>query len=173
MKASTNFTFTPKFFDEEKSIELILYLAQNIKEPTFHQIAKLMYFADKCHLEHYGRLMMEETYIAMKHGPVPSLVYHILTAYRTFPPQNAAFIVVNKFEIKPKRMANLDNLSESEIKSLDYSIKNYSHCSFGELTKLSHDSAWESADRNDEISIEEIVKTLPNSKDLLDHLFSN
>jgi hypothetical protein len=37
----------PFIFDDEQAIEAILYIAQNVKEPTFHRISKVMYFADK------------------------------------------------------------------------------------------------------------------------------
>jgi hypothetical protein len=42
--------------------------------------------------------------------------------------------------------------------------------SFGQLTSLSHDKAWDSADENEFIEVEQIVATLPDSEVLLDHL---
>ncbi|CUR35339.1 conserved hypothetical protein [Planktothrix tepida PCC 9214] len=42
--------------------------------------------------------------------------------------------------------------------------------SFAELTELSHDRAWESADENDIINVEDMIKTFDNSVELLEHL---
>jgi uncharacterized phage-associated protein len=39
-----------------------------------------MYFADRKHLEKYGRFICGDSYVAMKHGPVPSEIYDILKA---------------------------------------------------------------------------------------------
>ena len=47
----------PFVFKVEKSVEAILYIGQNVEEPTFHRISKVMYFADKNHLEKYGRFI--------------------------------------------------------------------------------------------------------------------
>jgi hypothetical protein len=41
---------------------------------------------------------------------------------------------------------------------------------FNRLKTLSHDSAYDSADENGEISIAEIAKLLPNSEDIIENL---
>ncbi len=45
----------PFVFDEDVAIEVVLYIANRVPDPTFHLIFKIMYFADKAHLERYGR----------------------------------------------------------------------------------------------------------------------
>ncbi len=42
----------------------------------------MMYFADRLHLERYGRFICGDSYVAMKNGPVPSFTYDILKARR-------------------------------------------------------------------------------------------
>ena len=168
----------PFIFKAEKSIEAILYIVQNVKQPTFHRISKIMYFADKVHLEQYGRFICGDHYVAMKHGPVPSGTYDILKAARSksFAPVSdansleKAFIVEDKFLVKPLRAAYLDSFSESDLQCLDNSIKEYGHLSFSQLTDLSHDKAWQAADENDCIDIEQIVTTMVNAEELLDFL---
>ncbi|MEK7221817.1 MAG: Panacea domain-containing protein, partial [Nitrospirota bacterium] len=59
-------------FDPDKAIQAILFVARSITGATFHQISKIIYFADKDHLQKYGRLICGDSYVAMKHGPVPS-----------------------------------------------------------------------------------------------------
>ena len=46
----------------------------------------------------------------------------------------------------PKREAQLEYFSKSDIEALDYAIKNYSSMSFKDLTNVSHDHpAWKNA----------------------------
>jgi len=167
----------PFVFKVEKSVEAILYIGQNVEEPTFHRISKIMYFADKNHLEKYGRFICGDSYVAMKHGPVPSGTYDILKAVRDdgFAPSaninvaKQAFIVVDKFLVKPLRTAREDCFSESDLECLNHAIKQYGLLSFSQLTDLSHDQAWQTADENDYIDIEQIVAVL-NTDYLLDYL---
>lgn len=162
---------TPSKFNEQKAEEIIGYIASKCSKCTFHQAFKLLYLADKFHLEKYGRLILEDNYIAMKYGPVPSEMYAMLKLLREpFSNKNKRPISVeNKDAIKILREPDLDLMSESEQECLDESIDKYGKYSFQQLTNLSHDLAWESADENGIISIENIIKTLKNSELLLDH----
>lgn len=162
-------------FDAKVAVEAILYIATNSQQPTFHHIAKLLYFADRLHLERYGRFICGDDYVAMKHGPVPSRVYDMLKVIRdgydyiSFPEIKGAFRV-QEYTVIPQRKPDFEWLSDSEIKCLNESIAAYDKCTFGQLTKLSHDAAWSSADENDFISLEAIVHSLENSQYLLDYL---
>jgi uncharacterized phage-associated protein len=174
----------PFLFKADKSVEAILYIAQHVVQPTFHRISKVMYFADKVHLEKYGRFICGDSYVAMKHGPVPMYSYEILKTVRGdgFAPcsketdvksaekTKKAFIVVDEFLVKPLRAAQLDYFSESDLECLDKAIDKYGRMSSSQLTELSHDKAWQAADENGPIDIEQIVATLTNTENLLDLL---
>lgn len=167
------FTFKP-----EKAIEAILYIAHRVEEPTFHRISKLLYFADRAHLEQYGRFIAGDSYVAMKHGPVPSEIYDMLKAVRgdgnsRFDDMaQAAFSIDgdNGYTIQPLRKADTDFLSISDVECLDAAIAQYGNKSFSELTQISHDAAWDSAGPDDFIKVEQIVKTFDDWGDLLEHL---
>lgn len=167
----------PNFkFDERVAVETILYILSRTKDPTFHHIAKLLYFADLCHLERYGRFICGDQYIAMKHGPVPSGVYDMLkeqrdgVSYLRFPFAEDAFEVIDNYMVRPLRAPNLEWLSDSNIDCLNESLARYDHLDFETLSRLSHDRAWESADRNDFISLEAIVAQLGDPPDLIEYL---
>lgn len=163
-------------FDSDKALNAILWVAEMVKDPTFHRISKVIYFADKLHLERYGRLICGDSYCAMKHGPVPSAIYDMLKAVRGDGSSEyqaeaqRAFEVQGRMTVKPLRKADAEVLSESDIECLNESIQTYGRMSFDELTKVSHDEAWNSADENDLIDIEQIIATLPDGKALLQHL---
>jgi uncharacterized phage-associated protein len=172
-------------FNIEKGIESVLYileLLENKVQPTIHSVFKVLYFADQKHLEKYGRFICGNSYSAMKHGPVPSEIYDLVKLVRgdlspIFHPAPEiseqvlhAFKIVDKHNIKKLREPNTDFLSASDMECLNYSATEYGSLSFEELTNLSHDQAWESADENDIIDVEDIIKTFDNSEELLEHL---
>ncbi len=167
-------------FDRNAALSAVLYIVNQVPQPTFHKISKVLYFADKYHLKNYGRFICGDNYVAMNHGPVPSTIYDLLKAVRdgatlafdgdTLRQYKDALEVEQNYCVSGKTEANLDFLSESDLEALDYAIKEYGHLSFKELTDISHDEAYESAGYNDFIEVEAIAKTLPNSETLLAHL---
>lgn len=166
-------------FEPQKAIEVILYIAHKLQIPDFHKISKVLYFSDRNHLERYGRLICGDSYVAMKHGPVPSGVYDILKTVRgdglcfcvaREKLDMESFSVQDRKKVVPLRETNTDLLSESDIECLNEAIEKYGTLGFSELTEVSHDQAWESVDQNDVIDIEEIVATLSDSDELLEHL---
>ncbi|HEX9828486.1 MAG TPA: Panacea domain-containing protein [Flavobacteriaceae bacterium] len=169
----------PKYpfrFDSQKSLEVLLYIVTKLKKPGIYNTLKMLYFADLLHLEDYGRFICGDSYVAMKNGPVPSNSYDILKYVRGDGSNNFEFIGAEKAlsiegnEISAKRSPDCLIFSESEIECLDSTIKKYGHLTFGDLRKKSHDKNFESANKNDFIEIEEIIKNTPKGKKLLDHL---
>ncbi|MCK5687258.1 SocA family protein [bacterium] len=165
----------------DKLIETIVYIANNVKHKTFLHIFKVFYFADKDHLERYGRFICGDHYVAMKFGPVPSLVYDVLKYARgdsTFfaPPTEKAQVISKaitvrgKFVVKAMRKANESEFSQSDLECLNSAISKFGKIPFEELSELSHDQAWQDTCRNDIISIETIANTLKDSAGILDYL---
>lgn len=163
-------------FDPEKALNAILWIAKRVPSPTFHSISKLLYFADRLHLQRYGRLINGDSYVAMKNGPVPSGAYDIMKAVRgdgmcAFGKEaQEAFTVDGGHDVIPRRNANEALFSESDLECLHEAIQQYGHLSFKELTRISHDAAWDSADENDIIELEQIIATLPDGPSLLAHM---
>ena len=163
-------------FNPQGAVEAVLYIAHRSKDPTIHHISKLLYFADRQHLERYGRFIFGDTYIAMRDGPVPSGVYDMLkdargdTGLCRYPEAAGAFTVINGYHVEPRRVPDLEWLSDSDIECIDEALEQYDDKSYNELTDLSHDDAFYAADRNNAISVEGIVESLGNPDGLLSHL---
>lgn len=162
-------------FDVEKAVEVILYIATRASDPDIYHLCKILYFADKKHLERYGRLICDENYVAMKNGPVPSGVYDLLKYVRGDGQVLQSELARHSFKIEgykvvPFRDADLAMLSESERECLDESIQENGNLSFNGLKHKSHDAAFDSADENDFISVEAIAATLKDSELLVEHL---
>ena len=159
-------------FDSEKAAEAILFVAERLDSPTFFYIAKALYFADLVHLEKYGRPIIGDQYIAMRNGPVPSAVYDMLKHVRDNSNTKLSLAANNAFEIKnqchliPLRKANENLLSKSDVYALEAGVKRCYGKTFKQLSKESHDAAWESANENDVISIDAVADMLSNSEEI-------
>ncbi len=171
----------PFQFNIDKGIETILYITQNGTEPTFYHVSKMIYFADKLHLERYGRFICGDSYVAMRNGPVPSGIYDLLKIARgdrfifSLPAElidktKNAFDVQGKCKIIRRRDVQLDFFSDSDIECLNTAIQEYGKLSFTQLKEASHDQAWNVSDENDVMEIEHIIATFKNVDGLLEHL---
>ena len=158
---------TTPVFNLEKSLQVVLYVANNLQRKDFHKIFKVIYFADREHLSKYGRPITGDTYIAMKDGPVPSKIDDIFKAVRgdSFFALNEnihkfaeLFSVHDWYFIIPKQKANLDYLSQSDIEELDNSINKYGSMSWDEIREKSHDFAWRVTPDNTQISLDNIMR---------------
>ncbi|MDZ7704787.1 MAG: Panacea domain-containing protein [Trueperaceae bacterium] len=166
-------------FDQEAAVAVVLYVASNVKDPSLHRIFKILYFADRAHLERYGRFIAGDSYVAMKHGPVPKNIYDMLKAVRGDRPYFMAPELAEELQgyfgiegsyVRPRAEPDLDALSDSDLACLDASIETCGDKTFGELTALSRDEAWASANENGAMSIEQVASTLSNAGALLEYL---
>jgi uncharacterized phage-associated protein len=165
-------------FDRDKALEAILYVATNLASPSLHSISKILYLADKRHLQHFGRLICGDRYVAMEYGPVPSAVYNMMKVADGRESIDAdwdalikeALVVRAGRYVKARRKADKTLLAQSEIECIQQTIRKYGKKTFGQLTDITHDDAWKSVDENQPISLEAIARTLPNSNDLLAYL---
>jgi len=161
----------------KKALETIVYLSQS--DNRNYWILKAIYVADKEHLRKYGRQIFSDTYIAMKLGPVPSLAYDIVKAVRGDGCLSAESIdlsesisVPDPYTIKPLREAKIGVFSDSEIECMNYALSVVLPMSFDELKEFSHDEAFLASPRNDEITLDSIVRSLDNGREVLEYLNS-
>jgi uncharacterized phage-associated protein len=167
-----------KHFDRDKALEVIVFIAQNLPKATLHSISKMLYLSDKYHLQDYGRLICGDKYIAMEYGPVPSAVYNMMKVADRRASIDVdwdeiiqeAISITKGREVVTKRACNLDLLSESELECLQQAIAENGQKTFGQLTDLTHDDAWNSVYQNDTISIDAIIATLPNAAEVSNYV---
>jgi hypothetical protein len=170
----------PQSFDAAKSLEALLYVAQKTATDLYGTL-KLIYVADKLHLERYGALMFGEDYAAMVWGPVPSNTYDIVKFVRGDRPRSlnegakTAFRMVgNNFALL--RNPDLAELSESNVECLDEAISQHGTHDFEGFKRLTHDRAWQAAwhsagsRRSNPIPLVSVASLLPNAQELIQHL---
>lgn len=130
---------SPFPFDRRKAEETVIFLARKAPIPDRLHICKIIYFADKYHLENYGRLLFGDHYVAMKNGPVPSGAYDVIKdADETWPQK----IATNDYDVIALREPDLSCFSESDLEALDHAIAAYGKVSGYRLSLMSHDEAW-------------------------------
>ena len=128
-------------WEKTKAVEAILYLANRLFHPTKLQIFKLLYLADKLHLEKYGRFIIYDQYVAMKYGPVPSRTYDMLKT-QTEGDFNPLRVGEDGRAIYTFRDADLDKFSQSDLECLDEILRRYGHVSTTQLVDIAHDQLW-------------------------------
>lgn len=167
-------------FNLEKAISSLKLILNNLEGSSdIHKIFKILYFADQKHLSEYGRPIIGDKYIAMKHGPVPSTVYDLMKVLRgksffTLPSNmilDEQFRIIDNHIIQLKNGEfDLDVFSESEIECLSEAINENENLDFVALTEKSHDLAWENTERDDEMSVYEIAKASGANSELLKYI---
>ena len=174
-----------KHLDAEKSLETIVYICQ--KTDNLFNIIKTLYYADKLHLEKYGRLITGDFYVAMEDGPVPSGAYDLIKLVRgdvfsyeskiiNAHPESAIKAVRTGKDTKvtSSRLPNLDYLSETDKECLDKAIEIYAKMDGGKLWDLVHrEKSYNKTEKNKPIPLSEIISLdIPNGKDVLEYLDS-
>jgi uncharacterized phage-associated protein len=64
--------------NQDKVLEALVFVAQSRPTIDVFHVCKVLYFADKKHLNAYGRPILGDKYLALDQGPVPSLVYDMI-----------------------------------------------------------------------------------------------
>lgn len=166
--------------DVEAAAQAIAYIANRVPDAGYHKVSKLLYLAEREHLSRYGRMIVGDTFYALEDGPVPTVVYDALKglAGRNVYGGDVAklqerldgVVCMEGWRVRPMADADGQWFSRSELECLDAVIAEHGHRSYGDLTNLTHDEAWESTAPNNAIALEAIVRTLPNADKVLAYL---
>ena len=174
-------------FKPRKAVEASLYVASRLEKPTIHEVLKLLYFADKCHLREYGFLALGDCYYAMDFGPVAEFTYDMLKIARgeqsSWHSQEMIAAVegalsVSGSNVTPLRSPSKQSLSASYVSALEEALSRFGGLSFNERTELSHDEAWKKAwkkasdrgQRRYRMESVDIARTLDNADQVLEHM---
>ncbi len=128
-----------------KAVEVILWLANAKPGIDIYHVAKCAFFADKDHLNGFGRPIAGDDYDADTYGPLGRSVYRLL---RRDPIEMLAlggngllpFRVLDSahWAVEADREANLKILSKSDVDALRNALDEIGDLSFGDLVDLTH-----------------------------------
>jgi len=107
------------------------------------KVLKLVFLADRYHLRKYGRLITNDNYLAMKHGPVPSTTKDIAESNDylddTTKDYSLRFIkTVDNRVLKSVNKLEESVLSESDLEALKFAWANFGHLDQFQLRDLTH-----------------------------------
>lgn len=133
---------------------VLLYIMQSFPHGVeFIKLFKILYFAQQDHLLKYGKVLIEDSFKALKHGPVPTYIYKALQiAERMQLGGNFDEFLIN-IKVHDKKVytsatPNMDYISGSNRRCLDDAIAQYKDIT----SDMLHDSAWE-----------EVMTCIPNA----------
>src|SRR6056297_2388937 len=70
-------------YNKEKLIQVSAYILKRLGGTSdMHKLFKVLYFAEKDYLSKFGRMITGDNFIAMKYGPVPSMIFDIFKVVR-------------------------------------------------------------------------------------------
>lgn len=127
---------------------VILYIMQSFPEGVdYIKLFKILYFAQRDHLARYGKVIVDESFHALKHGPVPSYTYKGLQIAEGKSLAGDFDEFLNGIEVRDQIVhatvpPEMDYISGADRRSLDASIQLYKDKDPYDLSDLSHDSAW-------------------------------
>lgn len=163
----------------DKILEALVWLADAKRGLSFYYIAKIFYFADKEHLSRFGRPVLGDRYIAMDHGPVPSMIYDMLM-FNPFLDPTLLDSLYKAIQVTHERVptvsalrpADMSLLSRTDIDALRASLNKYGNKSVGDLRRVTHaERAYRQASPNAEMDYALILEEdLPEREKKIRHI---
>lgn len=162
----------------KRFVEMILFILNRTGGIDAYHLFKILYFAELNLLGKRGASLVPDVFIAMENGPVPEHLYKALkvSGSETDELSEALDSVLIKGieDAQNILMARLsvfhDTLTEDEKWALADSVDKYSFLSFSELREKSHDEAWKSTSRNEEISKISMAKVATSDKEMIAYI---
>jgi hypothetical protein len=127
-----------------KALEVLLWLANAKPGIDIYHLVKAAFYADKYHLNKYGRPITGDDYVADRYGPLAQCLYGLLTDN---PLEMIAlgingrlpFAIQSPWRVVPDRSANTRILSESDVEALSHGLHQVEGLTFEELVSMTHE----------------------------------
>lgn len=161
----------------------LLYILKSFPDGVdYIKLFKILYFAQQDHLVRYGNAIVEDSFKAIKHGPVPTYTYKALQVAegKALDGDFSEFLTgfrVEKSIVFSEIEPDMDELSTSNIKCIDSSIHKCKDIPSYDLSGLSHDKAWKEAfsraqedPEKDFMSIIDIAKAGKAKKEMIEYI---
>lgn len=166
-----------------KTVQCVLYVIEQMGgEINQYNLMKVMFAADKEHLNQHAIPVTGDKYIKMHFGTVPSAIYDMVNdkglydylneldmkelPFKRIEKDGKSFMIVSS--TKP----NKDYLSETSIESLDKGIVEYGNLTFAEVKTKNHkEKSWQESKHNEVIDFELMIENKEVLKYLLEHSF--
>lgn len=162
-----------------KVLEALVWVTSRRAGSGFHFILKTLFYADKFHLQKYGRPVTGDTYVKMAHGPVASLAYDMLKRDDFLPAETLRSIgeslEVNRDtspHVYAKRDPDTMCFSETDEECLEQALSFCDGLDFNLLSHVTHqEPAWEEADMHGQMDFALFIdQDLPGREELIAYI---
>ncbi|MDR2342317.1 MAG: SocA family protein [Campylobacteraceae bacterium] len=131
------------------SVQALDYLANNCSNNgaiNKLKALKLLFFAERYHVRKYGKFFTNDTFYAMKNGPVASGAYNIIEM-KKIDKDAKEYVIANIEKIDDNTFKSLkkfgsrddyEDLSDSAVESLDFAINTFSSIDEWRLVNKTH-----------------------------------
>lgn len=156
----------------QKALHSILWIARANDGINIYNLLKVFFSADCYHLNHYGRPVTGDAYIAMEYGLVPSVVYNIIKGDEitlNFLGINEVPFNIKNHILKPKDNVQINEglLSESDMEALHYGLEEYGKLDFHRVKEKNHThKAWLNTNINSQVDYELMIENQEVIEDL-------
>jgi uncharacterized phage-associated protein len=152
---------------------VVAYILKKVPQGLdYIHLFKIMYFDQQEHLVVWGAPIMDDSFVARRHGAVPTLTYKVIKSVengrevsedlKDF--YNTISITTDEdhqlIKLSNGAECDMDELSESNTEILDKWITNCMDINSYKLSDLSHDKAWKQAKRQTDKTGEDTKITL-------------
>jgi uncharacterized phage-associated protein len=161
-------------FSAAKGRAALIWMLREYPGADLHTVLKTCYFADRAHLNKYGRPIFGATYRAMRFGPVPVEIYEMakgepiwlaeLDATR-YPWRLDGFQLFLEANSDP----DLDVFSESDLEELNAAFTASRSMTFNERTSATHGPDWQAADLGF-MRYEDMIDDSPKKAEIVEQL---
>jgi len=123
--------------NKQRAIEAVLWIIQS-GESNMYNIFKILFSAEKYHLNRYGMPLTGDVFVAMEYGTVPSWLYDAVKSEQ----RGIGFFKQGNI-LNAERNSNTDYLSQSNISALKHGFDEYAKLDFKTVERKNHDEpAW-------------------------------
>lgn len=152
-------------FHEAKALEALALIARERPGLTPLFVSKVLFYAEKWHLNKYGRPIVGDTYIAMPRGPVPSTIKNYIDHNWDWIEKPSGFdaaINIDRAQALPRlfgrREPNLAILSASDVECLRDAMRFCDGKTADQLSLLTHmEKAYHEAPANQPMDYENFI----------------
>ena len=165
----------------QKIIESITWIARRLPGSDRYTILKTLFYADKFHLQKYGRPVTGDTYIKMPAGPVASLAYDLIKRDDFLPLEllvaaDSAFGTAETGKkyppVEARRDPDMEWFSGTDIECLEEAAAYCSGKSFDMLKEATHqEAAWMAANMHGEMDFALFIEEdHPDREELIEYI---
>jgi len=173
-------------YDIKKLANFIIYfIEKEVKYLGITKLMKLCFFADKYHLEAYGKPILNRTYTKLPKGPVPMYIYTLIKNSKNTDNDDLESEVrefnlhINVKERQLNESPRFENykpfdekfFSKSQMIILDKLVLEFKDMDKEKISNLSHNTlAWQSVNQYENISFSSMID---NNSELSKHVRDN